>query len=199
MCIFFFLQKHPETEALPEHMPCIFATSGGFKGSSQRSPIFVMKVTARIIPAPSLGAGFHPLPASQAPTGEERLWQRQEGLVGAQGDGAGRALAPVLWLGVTSHTGSAAASSEFVNTFARQKGDYKVLTSSRDVSEMPCKLSASAELPPGAAWRAGTPRHGTARQRERAASPPGTKPSGHAGLSHLNLPVLINPSGKRNK
>lgn len=38
-----------------------------------------------------------------------------------------------------------------------------MLTSSRDVFEMPCKLSASAELPPGAARRAGTPRHGTAR------------------------------------
>jgi len=129
------------------------------------------------------------------------------GLGGLSGFPSRPHAAPAPRLVVTSHSGSAAASSEFVNTFAkvflgrRKKGDYEALTSSRDVFEMPCKLSASAELPLGAARRAGTPRHGTvpAQQRERAASPPGTRPSGHAGLSHLNRPVLINPSGKRNK
>lgn len=94
---------------------------------------------------------------------------------------------------ITSLTGSAAAPSGFVNTFARvflgrrEKGDYEVLTSSRDVFEMPCELSASAELLSGAAGRAGTPRRATARSPLGTASPPGMRPSGHAGLSHLNL------------
>lgn len=67
-----------------------------------------------------------------------------------------------------------------------------MLTSSWDVSEVPCKLSGSDEPPPGAAWRAGIPWHSPCWAA-------GMRPSGHAGLSHLNLPVLINHSGTRNK
>lgn len=74
-----------------------------------------------------------------------------------------------------------------------------MLTSSRGVFEMPCKVSASPSFLQGLHGEQGP--HGTvpAGQRERRASPPGTRAAGHAGLSHLNLPVLIHPSGKRNK
>lgn len=33
LCMFFSSQKHPETEAFPKHMPCIFAPSGSLKAA----------------------------------------------------------------------------------------------------------------------------------------------------------------------
>lgn len=187
MCIFFFSSKNTQRLKLCLNA-CLafFCYFWRFKRQLVAFTGFGIKVTARIIPALSLGPAFQPLGASQAPAGEE-------GLVGARG-GSRAAPAPHL---ITSLAASAAAPSEFVNTFPRvflgrrEKRDYKVLTSSQGCSRDALRVVSLRRAPSRGCGESGdpTPSHGTVptRQRERAASPPGMRPSGHAGLSHLNL------------
>lgn len=104
-------------------MPCIFCYFWQFKRQLVAFTGFGIKVTARIIPALSLGPAFQPLRASQAPAGEE-------GLVGARG---GCPEPTVGWSRTTAHNlahrlgrGTLRICQHLCKSFPGEKGERRL-------------------------------------------------------------------------
>lgn len=161
-------------------MPCIFCYFWQFKRQLVAFTGFGIKVTARIIPALSLGPAFQPLRA-RLPQVRKVWWV----LGGGPEPTAGWSRATAHNLAHRLGCGTLRVCQHLCQSFPGEKGERRLRSADKLAGCFRDALRAVSLR--GAAGRAGTPRRATARSPLGTASPPGMRPSGHAGLSHLNL------------